>query len=195
MSYFKDSSFVLEILKDFSVHLQVHFKDFSKDGVQTVEEHSCLIFGKVLEKRSFVEFRLLIFTANVKFLRKFLIFFKHRASDNKIQSILQNMLQNPPSIQMLHILSILYHGWPWQFHWKHILILEVILCCKINSHCWVLYLGKMFNILNAFLKVWDSIDQYAQFGIQWYLSVDVCLSVHETAVRVGGELRLLVFVF
>jgi hypothetical protein len=49
MSNFENGSLIFEIFKDFSIHLQVHFKYLSKDRVQTVKKHSCLILGKVLK--------------------------------------------------------------------------------------------------------------------------------------------------
>lgn len=43
MPNFKDGSFVFQVLEYLGVHLQVHLKDFTEDGIETVEKHSSLV--------------------------------------------------------------------------------------------------------------------------------------------------------
>ena len=43
----KNGPLILQIFEYLGIHLQVHFKDFAKYWIQTVEEHPCLMLGKV----------------------------------------------------------------------------------------------------------------------------------------------------
>ena len=38
---------ILQIFEYLVIHLQVHFKDYVKYWIQTIEEHPCLMLGKV----------------------------------------------------------------------------------------------------------------------------------------------------
>lgn len=98
MSNFKDCPFVLEIFKDFGVHLQVHFENFAKDWIQAIKKHTCLILSKICSCFLILEF-----------LDDLLIFFKDGAADYQVEAVHQNMLQNTPSIEMLVMLGVVNH--------------------------------------------------------------------------------------
>jgi len=62
-----------------------------------------------------------------------------------------------------------------------------------STKCRILNLCEMLNVLNAFFQVLNSIDKYAQFGIEWDLSVHVCLPMHEAGEWICHQIFTFVF--
>ena len=87
------------------------------------------------------------------------IFVEHWGENNQVHSVLQNLSQDTSSVDL---------G-----------VFVFLLNCSIK--CALIYPCEVFNILDALFKVCHLFDVDWEESIEWYLSVDVRLTLHKAA--------------
>lgn len=94
------------------------------------------------------------------------IFIEDRSKHDQVESIFKNLRQNAPSVNLLDSF----------FCW-------VLGLFGIRTESVVVDPSEVLDVLDAFLKVGDSVNENRQQRIKRNLAIDECLAVHEARRR------------